>query len=132
MSANDPSGFETTIAPWLAVHDARAAVSFYSAAFEAAERYPLEGHDGTLEVSRLAIGRATLWVQRDLGTALGTHERHRVRLILSVADPDATFANATAAGATAVRAVSAAHGWRTGRVTDPFGHDWEISRQLDG
>jgi hypothetical protein len=22
------------------------------------------------------------------------------------------------------------HGWRTGRISDPFGYDWEISRQL--
>jgi uncharacterized glyoxalase superfamily protein PhnB len=22
------------------------------------------------------------------------------------------------------------YGWRTGRVTDPFGHDWEMSKQL--
>ena len=22
------------------------------------------------------------------------------------------------------------YGWRTGRLTDPFGHDWELSREL--
>jgi uncharacterized glyoxalase superfamily protein PhnB len=22
------------------------------------------------------------------------------------------------------------YGWRTGRVIDPFGHDWEMSKQL--
>jgi len=26
--------------------------------------------------------------------------------------------------------MSEGYGWRTGRVTDPFGHDWEMSKQL--
>jgi uncharacterized glyoxalase superfamily protein PhnB len=32
--------------------------------------------------------------------------------------------------ATQVAPVSDEYGWRTGRVTDPFGYDWELSRQL--
>ena len=51
-------------------------------------------------------------------------------MILSVDDPDAAFDRAIAAGAAAVAAVSEEYRWRTGRVTDPFGHDREISRQL--
>jgi PhnB protein len=35
-----------------------------------------------------------------------------------------------AAGAIEVAAVSEEYGWRTGRVTDPFGYDWELSRQV--
>jgi PhnB protein len=27
-------------------------------------------------------------------------------------------------------AVEEAHGWRLGRVVDPFGHHWEIGRPL--
>jgi len=26
--------------------------------------------------------------------------------------------------------VSEGHGWRMGRVVDPFGHHWEIGREL--
>jgi len=34
-------------------------------------------------------------------------------------------------GARAVEfAVQEAHGWRLGRVVDPFGHHWEIGRPL--
>lgn len=33
-----------------------------------------------------------------------------------------------AAGATEVRPVTEEHGWRTGRVVDPFGHHWELAR----
>jgi PhnB protein len=53
-----------------------------------------------------------------------------VRMILTVADPDAVFAQAVAAGATVVAAVYEGHGWRIGRLADPFGHHWEIGRPL--
>ena len=35
------------------------------------------------------------------------------------------------AGATEVLPVSDAHGWRLGRIVDPFGHHWEIGRPLN-
>jgi PhnB protein len=50
------------------------------------------------------------------------------RMLLVVADPDAVVARALAAGATEVRAVADEHGWRMGRIADPFGHHWEIGR----
>jgi len=53
-----------------------------------------------------------------------------VRMILTVADPDAVFARAVAAGASQVSPVADEHGWRAGRVADPFGHHWEIGRPL--
>jgi PhnB protein len=53
-----------------------------------------------------------------------------VRMILTVADPDAMFARAVAAGARIVTAITNNYGWRRGRVADPFGHHWEIGRPL--
>jgi len=53
-----------------------------------------------------------------------------VRMILTVADPDAVFARALTAGALKVFPVGEEHGWRLGRVVDPFGHHWEIGRPL--
>ncbi len=49
-------------------------------------------------------------------------------MILTVDDPDAMFEQAIAAGATEVFAVSEEHGWRIGRIADPFGHHWEIGK----
>ena len=49
-----------------------------------------------------------------------------VRMILTVADPDAAFARAVAAGATVVTPITEDYGWRVGRVVDPYGHHWEI------
>ena len=54
-----------------------------------------------------------------------------VRMILTVSDPDAVFAQALEAGASQVFPVGEEHGWRLGRVVDPFGHHWEIGRQLE-
>jgi len=122
--------FKTSIAPWLAVSDAQKAVDFYSAAFGAVEVYRLEGDDGKVAVAQLAVEDATFWVQEasDAGPeALGSTS---VRMILSVENPDAAHDRAVAAGAIEVAPVSEEYGWRTGRVADPFGYDWELSRQL--
>jgi hypothetical protein len=35
-----------------------------------------------------------------------------------------------AAGAGQTAAVSDEHGWRLGRIIDPFGHEWEIGKPL--
>lgn len=118
----------TNIAPWLAVRDAEAAMHFYELAFDATETYRLDA-DGGLEVAQLSIDGALFWIQKE---AAGIDPSPSpIRLILSVEDPDGTFERAVAAGAVVVSPVSEAHGWRTGRLTDPFGHDWEISRHVD-
>jgi PhnB protein len=122
--------FETSIAPWLAVSNAQKAVEFYKAAFGAVELYRLDGDDGSLAVAQLSVGGAVLWVQDEPEAGSGLPGPGSVRMILSVEHPDATFDQAVAAGAVVVARVSEGHGWRTGRITDPFGHDWEISRQL--
>jgi len=50
--------------------------------------------------------------------------------VMIVGDPDAAFDRAVAAGATVVWPVDNRHGWRLGRMVDPFGHHWEIGRPL--
>ena len=35
---------------------------------------------------------------------------------------------AVEAGATEVAPVDEEHGWRMGRIADPFGHHWEVGR----
>ena len=127
MSEARSEPFKTTIAPWLAVSDAQEAAEFYETAFGAIEIYRLEGDDGKVAVAQLAVDGSAFWVQEDESDARGSTS---VRMILSVEDPDSAFDMAIAAGATEVAPVSEEYGWRTGRVTDPFGYDWELSRQL--
>ena len=53
-----------------------------------------------------------------------------IRIILTVADPDRLFDQALKAGATQVFPVGEEHGWRLGRLTDPFGLHWEIGHPV--
>ena len=128
-AGGSPEPTRTTIAPWLTVGDAQKAVAFYAAAFGAVEIYRLEGDDGKVAVAQLEVDGAPFWVQED-SESEGSHGSTSVRMILSVEDPSAAYDRAVAAGAIELAAVSEEYGWRTGRVTDPFGYDWELSRQL--
>ena len=77
-------------------------------------------------VSRLSVVGAESWVSDESPEHGSFSPESRgggtVRMILTVPDPDATFAQALAAGAREVVAVEEAYGWRVGRVVDPFGH----------
>lgn len=119
-----------SIAPWLAVRDAQKAVDYYKAAFGAVELYRLPADDGSLAVAQLSMGGAVFWVQTDSNAGAAEPGAGSVRMILSVDDPDSLFDQAVAAGATVLAPIHEEYGWRTGRVTDPFGHDWEMSKQL--
>jgi PhnB protein len=122
-----------SVAPWLSVRNGARAVEFYKAAFGAQEVFRLESPTGSV-VSRLSIKGAEFWLS-DESPEHGNFSPESlgggsVRMVLTVPDPDAMFAQAVAAGAREVHAVSEGHGWRVGRIVDPFGHHWEIGRPL--
>ena len=124
---------KTSIAPMLSVRRGAKAVEFYKAAFAAIEVFRIDAPDGAV-VARLSVDGAEFWLS-DESPANGNFSPESlgggsVRMILVVPDPDAMFARALAAGAREVFAVSQAHGWRLGRVVDPFGHHWEIGREI--
>ncbi len=119
---------ETSIAPWLSVSDAAKAVEYYKKGLGAVEVYRLDDKDGQVVVAQLKIGGAEFWLQDDIDSSPTSLGEGSVRMSLTVDDPDAVFKQAVAAGATEVAAVHEEHGWRTGRVSDPFGHDWEVSK----
>jgi PhnB protein len=112
------------------VRDAARAVAYYQTAFGAMEVYRLDGDGGSIEVAQMSIGGALFWVQNDRDASPEVRGAGSVRMILSVDDPDTMFNQGVAAGAAAVAPVHEEYGWRTGRITDPFGHDWELSKQL--
>jgi len=128
----DPATLKTTIAPWLSVRDGARAVDFYKSAFGATEVFRMDGGDSV--VARLSVAGAEFWLSDESpengNFSPQTLGGSSVRIILTVADPDAVFARAIAAGASQVWAVVEEHGWRLGRVVDPFGHHWEIGRPL--
>ena len=127
------ASFSCSIAPWLSVRNGARAVDFYESAFGAAEVFRLEGPDGGV-VARLSVDGAEFWLS-DESPEHGNFSPesvsgNSVRMVLTVADPDAVFGQALSAGATEIHPVSEMHGWRVGRLADPFGHHWEIGRPL--
>jgi PhnB protein len=128
--ANVP--FKNSIAPWLSVRNSAQAVEFYKLAFGAVEVFRLDGGGGV--VARLSVDGAEFWLSDESPEhknfspeSLGGSS---VRIILTVANPDAVFAQAVKAGASEVYPVSEEHGWRVGRIMDPYGHHWEIGCEL--
>jgi PhnB protein len=119
----------------LSVRRGREAVEFYTAAFGAVEVYRVGGDDANPSVvSQLTVGDATFWVA-DESPEHGNFSPETVgggtvRMLLIVDDPDAAVRRAVAAGATEVYPVGEEHGWRMGRIADPFGHHWEVGRPL--
>jgi hypothetical protein len=61
---------------------------------------------------------------------IGPEAGYPSRTLLVVEDPDSVVRQAVAAGATESSPVSNEHGWRLGRIIDPFGHEWEIGAPL--
>jgi len=122
----------TSIAPWLSVENSSKAVEFYKSAFGAVETYRLEIPDGGLVV-KLSVDGAEFWVSGESKDNANpkpeTLGGDSIRMILTVADPDAVFDNALKAGATQIFPIAEEHGWRLGRLVDPFGLHWEIGRE---
>lgn len=121
-----------SIQPELWVERASAAVAFYQAAFGATVMHQVG--DGDDIVSQLSVDGAEFWVAEadpsmrrlDPRAIDGTTSR----TLLVIADPDHLIRRAVDAGATEISPVGDEHGWRLGRITDPFGHEWEIGHPL--
>ncbi len=122
----------TSIQPELWLDRAEAAVSFYIEAFGATVLHRV-GHGDEIVV-QLAVGDVAFWIssadsgrKRFSPQAIGGVTS---RTLLVVDNPDAFLERAANAGATVAAEVASEHGWRLGRITDPFGHEWEIGKPL--
>ena len=109
------------------------ALDFYKAAFGATESYKLETPDGI--IAKLSVDGAEFWISGE--SAEHDHAGpestggNTIRMILTVTDPEAMFLKALQAGATGIFPVGVEHGWKLGRIADPFGLHWEIGHPVD-
>jgi PhnB protein len=122
----------TSIQPELWVENAREALAFYRAAFGATVLHLVgEGDD---IVAQLGVGDAAFWVAPASSTmkrlSPRTIDGATSRTLLVVDDPDRVAQQAIRAGAMETSPVGDEHGWRLGRIIDPFGHEWEIGKPL--
>ena len=125
-------GGVTSIEPELWIDHAAEAVTFYEKAFGAVTLHRVG--DGDDIIVQLAIGEARFWVA-PAGPDMGRFSPDSIggktsRTLLVVDDPDAVAAQAVSAGATEASHVGDEHGWRVGRIIDPYGHEWEIGKPI--
>jgi uncharacterized glyoxalase superfamily protein PhnB len=125
------------VTPYLAVRNARAAIAFYAAAFGARQMLLIEEQDGRIGHATLGIGPAEIYLadeHPEFENVVGpeTLGGTSVTLDLEVDDVDAAVERAVAAGATLIRPPDHPEsGVQAGKVRDPFGHVWLITRILD-
>jgi uncharacterized glyoxalase superfamily protein PhnB len=117
------------IYPALSYNDAAAAMAWLSDAFGFRELLAVPGPDGTIRHAEMAFGNGIIM----LGSAreeLGQRSPHDLpaasqSVCVYVADPDAHYARAKAAGAEITREIADTdHGSRGYGVRDCEGHQW--------
>jgi PhnB protein len=122
----------TSVQPELWVDRAGAAVAFYQAAFGARLMHRVGKGDDI--VAQLSVCDAVFWVTAAASSTKRFSPKEidgtTRRTLLVVEDPERVMAQAVAAGATQTSPVDDEHGWRLGRIVDPFGQEWEIGKPL--
>ena len=125
-----------TVAVSLVVRDAKAAVDFYKKVFGAVHLYTLTMPNGGVAHAEFKIGDTIImiadenpeWGNKSPQTLGGSS----VVLNVMVDDPDATVAKAEAAGGRVLVPVADQfYGYRSGRIQDPDGHLWIVSKLIE-
>lgn len=118
-----PAGFQT-VTPFVHPRDVPAYIEFLKRAFNAEVQIRAE-HEGVIRHARLAIGNAAI----EMGDTQGAAEPLPTGFYLYVADADALYAQAVAAGATPLAPpTTQSYGDRMGSVMDEQGITWFIAQ----
>ncbi len=130
-----PEGYEA-VTPYLIVKDAAKAIDFYTSAFDAKETMRMPAPNGKIGHAELKIGHGRVMLADEapqMGCFAPTGDtRMSVSLLIYVDDVDTVFERAINAGATQTRPVeNQFYGDRSGMLTDPFGHAWNIATHVE-
>ena len=129
-----PEGFHS-LTPMIVCKGALGAIDFYKRAFGAEELTRLVAPNGSLLHASIRIGDSILMLTEEC-PPMGARDPRAlggtpVTIHLAVADVDAAFARATAAGVNVVMPVAEMFwGARYGVLTDPYGHSWSVATQV--
>jgi uncharacterized glyoxalase superfamily protein PhnB/predicted enzyme related to lactoylglutathione lyase len=124
------------VTPYLAVHDARAAIDWYIDILGATLKgEPMIMDDGRVGHCELVIGDSVVMLSDEypeIGVlSPASRGGSSVSFNVFVPDVDRTYQRAVEAGATSERPPDDQfYGSRTGWLTDPFGHRWNIATPL--
>ena len=134
MTKPIPDGYHT-MTPYLVVKGCARAMDFYTKAFGAKEIFRLPMGD-TIGHAEMQVGDSRFMLADESpqmgAVAPSGGARVPVSLCLYVEDVDAVFRSAIAAGGKELRAVANQfYGDRSGMLTDPFGHSWNIATHVE-
>jgi PhnB protein len=128
-----PKGF-SALTPMLAVRDAARAIDWYKKIFDATENTRLTDPNGTIAHAELRVGDSIFMLAEehpDYNRSPETLGGTSVILNLYVEDVDTLERVAIEAGARSIFPVADQfYGDRAGRIQDPFGHMWIISKHI--
>jgi PhnB protein len=130
-----PTGY-AGVTPYLIIRGAARALDFYKKAFGATElmRFPAPG--GKIGHAEMKIGDGVVMLA-DESPEMGHNSPQAlggtpITLMFYVADVDAQFAKALAAGGVVKQPLKDQfYGDRSGTITDPFGHIWTIATHVE-
>jgi PhnB protein len=131
--ADKPRPMIGSVTPYLCVRNARGAIEFYRRAFDAVETMRLEDERQRVSHCELAIGDGRIYLADEFPeqgivgpqTLGGTP----VLIDLDVNDVEGWVERALCLGATLVRPLELPEtGLQTGKLQDPYGHIWLLSR----
>jgi PhnB protein len=125
-----------SLVPYLAVEDAAAAIAWYKEAFGAKEATRRLGPGGRVVHAEMRIGAARFYLSDvfpgsdiEHPTSLGGTT---ATLHLHAPDVDRLWARAVSAGGKVTLPLANQFwGERYGKLRDPFGHSWALSRPVD-
>jgi PhnB protein len=122
-----PDGYHT-VSPYLTVADAAALLDFVTRAFDARPGHVMRSGDGRVMHADVTIGDSHVM----MGQAQGEWTPMPAQLYLYVADCDALFAKAVAAGGTVVsQPETQFYGDRHGCVKDSNGNLWWLATHVE-
>jgi len=125
---------KTTFTPMLTISNGVTDVDFYKKAFGATELRRFSNDDGTIHVSELEIDGAMFHLHEqgiNYKSSPGVLKGTTVTIGLFVDDVHAVMAKAVEAGAILTSPVQDyEYGYRQGEIADPFGHRWQIQKDL--
>jgi PhnB protein len=139
MNSTDPQPATEypVFSPYLTVRDAGRAIEFYKAALGATELFRLtNATDGKVGHAELMIGGSLVMLAEE-NPQWGSQSPQSlggspVTFCLMVDNADAAVERAAAAGATVRMPVADQfYGFRSGSVSDPFGHEWMLQHLIE-
>jgi len=122
----------TTLIPYLSCRNATEALAFYQKAFGAETLMVMPAPDGKVMHAAMNLDGATIYLCDEF-PEYGSNSPQSlggspVTLHLQVADCDAVFAQATAAGCEVKLPLQEMFwGDRYGQLADPYGHRWSVA-----